>query len=305
MSNRIVECVPNFSEGRHTETVGALVEAVRSVPDVYLLDQTMDPDHHRAVLTLAGLPDAVAEAAFRVTKAATDRIDLSRHGGEHPRVGATDVIPFVPIRGVTMQDCVTLARQVGQRIGDELAIPVFLYERAAVRAKRVQLEVIRQGGLWNLAERMATDPDWVPDFGPRVPHPTAGTTVVGARLPLIAFNVNLEAEDPEVAHDIARAIRFSSGGLPSLKAIGVSLASRHLVQVSMNLTNFEETPVHVAFDAVKREADRRAVRVAGSEVVGLIPEQAVQRSSEFFRTMERFGPSFVLENRLQMAMKSH
>ncbi len=300
--DRIVECVPNFSEGRNPETVAALVAAIRSVKDVFLLDQEMDSDHHRAVLTFAGSPRGVAEAAFQVTRAATGLIDLRRHQGGHPRVGATDVVPFVPIHGVTMDDCVALAREVGHRIGIELSIPVFLYERAASAAHRMNLEAIRKGGLEGLTERMHNDPAWQPDFGPPMPHPTAGATVVGARAPLIAFNVNLNTGDLETAKAIAKKVRFSGGGLPYVKAIGVELASRRLVQVSMNLTNFEETPIHVAFEAVKAEAEMRGVQVAGSEIVGLVPQQALLHAAQQFLALQQFDSSQVLETRLANAI---
>jgi glutamate formiminotransferase/glutamate formiminotransferase/formiminotetrahydrofolate cyclodeaminase len=299
--DRLVECVPNFSEGRNADTLRSLVAAVRSVRGVFLLDQEMDQDHHRAVMTFVGAPEAVVEAAFQAARAATSLIDLRQHQGGHPRVGATDVVPFVPLQGVRMEDCVALARMLGERIGNELGIPVFLYERAASRPERAQLESIRRGGLDGLAARMK-EPAWIPDFGPGRPHPTAGATVVGARPPLIAYNVNLQTEDLGVAKAIARAVRFSSGGLPFVKAIGVALPSRRLVQVSMNLTNFEETPIHVAFEAVGREAERLGVQVGGSEVIGLVPQRALIQASEFFLKLERFDPGQVLETRLRMVL---
>ncbi len=298
----LVECVPNFSEGRNAETVRALVEAIRSVEGVFLLDEEMDQDHHRSVLTFVGLPEAVAEAAFQATRTAAGLIDLRVHQGGHPRVGATDVIPFVPIKGVTMEDCVSLARRVGKRIGNELKIPVFLYERATEHPDRANLETIRRGGLEGLANRMASEPVWAPDFGPRHLHPTAGATVVGARPPLIAYNVNLQTDDLAVAKAIAKTVRFSSGGLPYLKAIGLELTSRHLVQVSMNLTNFEETPIHVAFEAVRREAAQHAVEICGSEVIGLVPQRALIQGAEFFLKLERFDPTQVLETRLELVL---
>ncbi|HET8580725.1 MAG TPA: glutamate formimidoyltransferase [Nitrospiraceae bacterium] len=299
---RIVECVPNFSEGRNAATVHALVNAIRAVKWVFVLDEEMDQDHHRSVLTFVGRPEAVAEAAFQATSTAAGLIDLRVHQGGHPRVGATDVVPFVPIKGVTMEDCIALARRVGKRIGNELGIPVFLYERATEHPDRANLETIRRGGLEGLASRMASEPDWVPDFGPRHLHPTAGATVVGARPPLIAYNVNLQTDDLAVAKAIAKTVRFSSGGLPYLKAIGVELKSRRLVQVSMNLTNFEETPIHVAFDAVKREAEQRGVEVCGSELIGLVPQRALIQGAEFFLKLERFDPTQVLENRLELVL---
>jgi glutamate formiminotransferase/glutamate formiminotransferase/formiminotetrahydrofolate cyclodeaminase len=299
---QLVECVPNFSEGRQADTLRALVAAIRAVPSVFLLDEEMDTDHHRSVLTFAGNPEAVSEAAFQCTRIATNFIDLRRHQGGHPRIGATDVIPFVPIHGVTMEECVELAKGLGARIGRELHIPVFLYERAASRAERTNLEAIRRGGVEGLAARIRADATWAPDFGPSQLHPSAGATVVGARPPLIAYNVNLRTDDIGIAKSIAKTVRFSSGGLPYVKAIGVELASCRLVQVSMNLTNYEETPIHVAFEAVRDEAEQRGVQIAGSEIIGLIPQQALIQAAESSLKLERFNPSQVLETRLEMVM---
>jgi glutamate formiminotransferase/glutamate formiminotransferase/formiminotetrahydrofolate cyclodeaminase len=299
---KIVESVPNFSEGRNPDVVAAIVAAARAVPGVLVLDQEMDHDHHRAVLTLAGEPEAVAEAVFRCAQVAAERVDLRRHQGGHPRVGATDVVPFIPIRGITMDECVALARQVGARIGRDLDIPVYLYERAATRPERTNLEAIRRGNLDGLASRLAADPLWIPDFGPPRLHPTAGATVVGARPALIAYNVNLDTGDLEIAKAIAKVVRFSSGGLPCVKAIGVPLTSRGIVQVSMNLTDFEITPIHVAFEAVSREAEQRGVRVLGSEIIGLVPQVALVKAAEGLLKVERFNPTQVLETRLDMAL---
>ena len=301
MSNRIVECVPNFSEGREAGTVRALIDAVRAVPGVAVLDHTMDPDHNRAVLTFAGAPEPVAEAAFQVAKTATARIDLRRHQGGHPRIGATDVVPFVPIRGVTMRDCVELANIVGRRIGEELKIPVFLYEQAATHPARTNLADIRRGGLSELAARMAGDPAWTPDFGPPRLHPTAGATATGARRILVAFNVNLGTNDLAIAKAIATAVRQSDGGLAHVKAIGVPLASRQHVQVAMNLVNIDDTPVHVVFEAVRREAERRGVRVTGSELIGLVPRQALLQAEAQGLQIDCFDPSKILETRLEQA----
>jgi glutamate formiminotransferase / formiminotetrahydrofolate cyclodeaminase len=297
--NQIVECVANFSEGRNPEAIRAFVGAIESVPGVAVLDQTMDPDHHRSVITFAGRPFSVAEAAFQATQVATRLIDLRLHEGQHPRIGATDVVPFVPIRGVTMEECIELARLVGRRIGNELRIPVFLYEEAVVRPDRRRLETIRQGGLSGLSARMASEAGWAPDYGPRSLHETAGATVVGARPPLIAFNVNLQTNDPAIARDIARTVRESNGGLPYVKAVGVTLASRGLVQVSMNLTNFEKTPLHVAFEAVQREAEGRGVLIAGTELVGLLPQQALVQVAEHSLKLERLWVNAIVETRLE------
>jgi glutamate formiminotransferase/glutamate formiminotransferase/formiminotetrahydrofolate cyclodeaminase len=297
--DRIVECVPNFSEGRNRTTVRALVNAVESVPGVWLLDQTMDRDHHRSVLSFAGEPDAVAEAAFRAMRVATDLIDLRTHEGVHPLVGATDVVPFVPVRGTTMEDCIHLAKRLGQRVGAELEIPVFLYEQAATHRDHAPLEAVRRGGLQGLAFRMASDPDWTPDFGPSHFHKTAGATVIGARSPLIAFNVNLRSTDLALARSIAKDIRQSNGGLPHLKAIGVELASRQLVQVAMNLTDYIITPIHVAFEAVRARAAEQGVAIAGSEIIGLVPQAALVQAAAHSLALEQFNSAQVLEARLE------
>ena len=297
--DRIVECVPNFSEGRNQTTVHALVHAVESVMGIRLLDQTMDRDHHRSVLSFAGEPDAVAEAAFRAIRVATDLIDLREHRGVHPRVGATDVVPFVPLRGATMQDCIHLAKRLGQQVGAELEIPVFLYEEAALHRDHASLESVRRGGLQGLAFRMASDPDWTPDFGPPHLHKTAGAIVIGARPPLIAFNVNLRSTDLTLARSIAKDIRQSNGGLPHLKAIGVELASRRLVQVAMNLTDYVITPIHVAFEAVRTRAAAQGVAVAGSEVIGLVPQAALVQAAAHGLALEQFDGAQVLETRLE------
>jgi glutamate formiminotransferase/glutamate formiminotransferase/formiminotetrahydrofolate cyclodeaminase len=300
--DRLVQCVPNFSEGRRPETVRALVDTIKAVPGVILLDEEMDHDHHRAVLTFVGSPEAVEEAAFQVARRAQDLIDLRTHQGGHPRVGATDVVPFVPLRNIEMPECVAMARRVGQRIGSELGIPVFLYEQAATQPDRTNLESIRRGGLDGLAHRIGTDPAWMPDFGPQKLHPTAGATVVGARPPLIAYNINLATSDLEVAKAIAKSVRFSSGGLPHVKAIGVELASRRLVQVSMNLTNYEVTGIHTAYEAVRREAEGRGVQIVGSEIIGLVPQGALLRVAEAALKLEHFDPTQVLETRIERTL---
>lgn len=300
--NRIVECVPNFSEGQDRATVQALLDAVTSTPCVVLLDHSMDPDHHRSVLTFCGEPDAVAEAAFRAIRIATDRIDLRTHTGVHPRVGATDVVPLIPIKGTTMEDCVHLAKRLGAQVGRELELPVFLYEHAARRPHHAPLETVRRGGLKGLAFRMASDPDWTPDFGPTRLHPSAGAVVIGARPPLIAYNVNLRTKDAALARSIARTIRQSNGGLPNLKAIGVELASRGMVQVAMNLTDYRATPLQSVFQAVKAEATKHGAEIAGSELVGLVPQAALDQAAATALEFERFDPSQVLETRLAEAL---
>jgi glutamate formiminotransferase len=294
----IVECVPNFSEGRDPATVDALVEAVRSVSGVTVLDRTMDADHNRCVVTFAGAASIVGEAAFRAVAMAVERIDLTRHVGAHPRIGAADVVPFVPVRGVTLGDCAQIAVETGERIWKELGVPVYLYEAAARTPERVRLENIRRGQFELLREAALTDPSRRPDFGGPALHPTAGATVVGARKFLIAYNINLNTPDVEIARRIARTIRASSGGLPHVKAMGVLLASRNLAQVSMNLTDFEATPVHVVYDAVTAEAARHGVGVAGSEIIGLIPGKAMEQAAAHYLKVEGFRRGMILENRL-------
>src|SRR5437870_2473113 len=300
--DRLIECVPNISEGRKPETIDALVHAIQAVPGVVVLDRQSDADHNRSVLTFIGPPEAVAEAAFSAADEALRRIDLTTHRGEHPRVGATDVIPFVPIRGMTMDDCVHLARLVGRRLADELHIPVFLYEHAAKAPFRTRIEDIRRGSLEGLSERMRMNPEWTPDFGDAKLHRTAGATIVGARRPLIAYNVNLASSNLDIAKAIALTVRASNGGLPSVKAVGIALKTRGIVQVSMNLTNYEETPVHVAYEAVKVEAAKRGVEVQSSEVIGLIPEAAVAQVAGHYLKLENFSMSQILEARMAQVM---
>ena len=298
----IVECVPNFSEGRNPATIQALLDALVSVPGVRLLDHTSDYDHHRSVMTVVGVPEAMEEAMFRAIRVATDLIDLRTHAGVHPRVGASDVVPFIPIKGVSMRECVQAAKRLGHRVGTELGIPVFLYERAASHRDHAPLESVRRGGLEGLAFRMASDPDWMPDFGPPKPHDTAGAIVIGARPALIAFNVNLSSTDLGLARSIAGTIRQSNGGMRHLKAIGVELASRGMVQVAMNLTDYEATPLHVAFKAVEAEAVRQGVAIAGTEVVGLLPQAAITEAARDALRLDRLDQSHVLEARIDAAI---
>lgn len=302
--DRLVECVPNFSEGRDQGTVHALIDTVAATADVTLLDHSMDADHHRSVLTFCGPPDAIVEAAFRAVRLATELIDLRTHVGVHPRIGATDVVPFIPISGTTMQDCVQLAKRLGERVGRELEIPVFLYERAAGHADHAPLESVRRGGLKGLAFRMESDPDWIPDFGPPRLHERAGAIAIGARPPLIAYNVNLCSTDVEQARSIARAIRHSSGGLRSVKAIGVALSSRGMVQVAMNVTDYLVTPILTVFQRVKAEAAKRNIDVAGSELIGLVPQAALDQAAAASLQLHRFDSSQALETRIAEAMRS-
>jgi len=299
---RLIECVPNFSEGRDAAKVEALVAAMSGVPGVYVLDREMDADHNRCVVTLAGDPEAVAEAALLGTGKALELIDLTQHTGAHPRVGATDVVPFIPIDGVTIEDCVALARRVGHEIWKRHRIPVFFYEAAAMRPERVNLENVRRGQFEGLREEMKKNPHRQPDVGDPKVHPTAGVTVVGARKFLIAYNVNLNTSDVGIANKIAKAIRFSSGGLRYVKSMGVELKARNLAQVSINLTDFEQTPMHRVYEMVKREAERHGTVPVGSEIVGLVPKKAIEMAADFFLQLENFSPAQVFENKLAAAL---
>ncbi|MFB3825337.1 MAG: glutamate formimidoyltransferase [Bryobacteraceae bacterium] len=302
MSRTVVECVPNFSEGRDRAKVDAIVEAIRPVAGIAILDREMDADHNRSVITFAGDAGGVAEAAFRGVAKAVELIDLRQHSGVHPRIGAADVVPFVPVEGVTLEDCVRLAERTAQRIWEQLRVPVYLYEAAARRPENTNLENIRRGQFEGLREEVRTNPARRPDFGGAELHASAGATVVGARKFLIAYNINLNTPDVDIAKKIARTIRFSSGGLRHVKAIGVRLASRNLAQVSMNLTDFEQTPVHLVFEAVRAEAARYGASILSSEIVGLIPRKALEMSAEWYLRAENFRPNVVLENRLAEAM---
>ena len=299
---RLIECVPNFSEGRDPAKVDSIVQTMSSVPGVYVLDREMDADHNRCVITLAGDPEAVAEAAIRGTGRAMELIDMNHHAGAHPRVGATDVIPFIPIEGVTIEDCVALARRAGNEIWKRHRIPIFFYEAAATRPDRVNLENVRRGQFEGLREEMKKNHDRQPDVGEPKLHPTAGVTVVGARKFLIAYNVNLNTSDISIANKIAKAIRFSSGGLRYVKSMGVELKARNLAQVSINLTDFESTPMHRVYAMVKREAARYGVLPVGSEIVGLVPKKAIEMAADFFLQLENFSPSQVFENKLSTVL---
>ena len=299
MPSTLVECVPNFSEGRDAAKVDSIVEAMK-IPGVYLLDREMDVDHNRCVITLVGEREAIQEAAIRGVGRAAELIDLNGHQGAHPRMGASDVVPFIPIDGVTIEDCVAMARHVGAEIFKRFGIPVYLYEAAATRPERQNLENIRRGQFEGIRDDIATNDARLPDFGePRV-HPTAGATVVGARKPLIAYNVFLSTPEVEIAKKIAKAVRNSSGGLRFVKGAGFLV--RGLAQVSMNLTDFEQTPIHRVFEFVKREAARYGVIPVSSEIVGLIPKLALEQAAEWFLQVENFDSSLILENRLAAVM---
>jgi glutamate formiminotransferase/formiminotetrahydrofolate cyclodeaminase len=299
---RLIECVPNFSEGRDPAKVEALVAVMGGVPGVFVLDREMDADHNRCVITLAGEPDAVAEAAILGVGKAQELIDLTHHTGAHPRLGAADVVPFIPVEGVALEDCVALAHRVGKEIWQRYRIPVYFYEAAATRPDRAHLENIRRGQFEGLREDVQSNPDRRPDVGDAKLHPTAGATVVGARKFLIAYNVNLSTSDIDIANKIAKAIRFSSGGLRYVKSMGVELKARNLAQVSINLTDFEQTPMHRVYEMVKREAERYGVMPVGSEIVGLVPKKALEMAAGFFLQLENFSPAQVLENRLDAAL---
>ena len=271
----IIECVPNFSEGRDPRVIDRIASAIDSVAGVGILHRTMDADHHRAVITFVGDREGIAEAALRAMGKAAELIDLNRHSGVHPRIGATDVVPFVPVRSVTMRDCALIARAVGQEAYRRYGIPVYLYGAAAVRPERARLEQVRRGQLEGLRSELAASTDRRPDYGGAGLHPTAGATAVGARKFLVAYNVNLVTSDVRLANGIARKIRSSSGGLPHVKAIGVSLKTRDQAQVSINLTDFEISSIQQVFQVVCREAERAGTRVSDSEIVGLVPRQAL------------------------------
>jgi glutamate formiminotransferase len=297
--DRIVECVPNFSEGRKVETVEQLARAIASVETACLLNTHIDPDHNRSVITFVACPDFIVEAALRGVSLASELIDMRVHTGVHPRLGATDVLPFVPVRGVSMEQCVVLAHQAGERIARELSIPVFFYERAALRAERVNLEDVRRGALELLREEIAVVPSRAPDVGPLRVHETAGAIAVGARPFLIAFNINLRTTDVSIARRLARAVRARSGGLPYVKALGFELLTRDLVQVSMNLVNYGKTGIAQAYSVVQREAALCGVEIASTEIVGLVPQDALDRSADYFPLLENFTEGLILENRME------
>ena len=294
----VIECVPNISEGRRTEVVAGIAEALGAVPGLRVLDVQSDATHNRSVLTIAGDAASLRAGIPLLFERTLEVVDLRLHRGEHPRLGAVDVVPFIPIEGVTMAECVALAREVGDLVGRRLGVPVYLYEDAASRPERKNLENIRRGEFEGLAARMS-QAEWAPDFGPAHPHPSAGATVIGARMPLIAYNINLATDRLDVAKKIASAVRMSSGGLRFVKAMGLALEDRGIVQVSMNLTNFEKTPIVRVFELVKREAARYGVNVLESELVGLIPQAALLQAAEYYLQIEGFSPNQVLENKLR------
>ncbi|MFH1551115.1 MAG: glutamate formimidoyltransferase [Planctomycetota bacterium] len=296
--DKVVECVPNFSEGRDKDVIEKIAQSVRDVSGVKLLDVEGDAAHNRCVLTFVGAPGPVGDAAFAGVARAAELIDLTKHMGEHPRMGATDVVPFVPVHGVTMEDCVALARATGGRIGEELNIPVFLYEEAATRPERRNLANVRKGQFEALRDAIGRDPARKPDFGPEKIHPTAGATAVGAREFLIAFNVNLDSNDLPLAKAIANKIREAKGGLPKVKAMGFEIAEKGFVQISMNLTNYTVTPIRAAFDAIKTEAEKAGVEILNSELIGLAPRAALGPGDVEYMKIKPFNSKMIVENNL-------
>jgi glutamate formiminotransferase len=294
----LVECVPNFSEGRRPETVEQIAAAIRAVRTACVLDTHIDPDHNRSVITFVASPEHIVDAAVQAVKRAAELIDMRTHQGEHPRLGATDVLPFVPVSQVTMDDCVRLAHEAGKRIAGELSIPVYFYERAALRPDRVNLEDVRRGALELLREQISTNPERAPDEGAPVVHETAGAIAVGARPFLIAFNVVLRTEDILIARQIAKAIRARSGGLSFLKALGFRLATRKFVQVSMNLVNYEVTGMEAAYNAIVKETQRLGVEIESAEIVGLVPRAALNREAAYFSKLDNFSEAKILENQI-------
>ena len=293
---KIVECIPNISEGRNTEIIEAVLDQVRATAGVTLLDYSSDPNHNRTVITFLGSPEGVQEAAVALAKKAAELIDLTKHEGEHPRMGAVDVIPFVPIKEITKEECVELSKVVAERVWNEAKMPVFLYEDSASAPNRVNLAKIRKGQFEGMAEKVL-EPEWEPDFGGRTIHPKAGVVAVGCRMPLVAFNINLNTPDLEVASAIAKIIRRSSGGFDCVKALGVMLEDRNIAQVSINMTNFNKTPLYRVLELVKAEAKRWGVTVVGTEIIGLTPMNALIDSAEYYLQIENFDKNKqVLEN---------
>ncbi len=298
MVRKIVECVPNFSEGKDQRVIDAIQLEITSVPGITVLSTLADPDHNRLDVSYLGEPEPVKNAAFAACKKAAELIDMEKHRGQHPRMGATDVIPFIPIQNVSKDECVQYANDVGRKIGDELGIPVYLYESAARMPERKNLADVRRGEYEGIKADFSSNPARRPDYGPSVMHPSAGFTAVGARMPLVAFNVNLATTDVSVAKAIAKAVREKDGGLKHVKAMGFEIKERGVVQVSMNLVNYVETPVFKAFEAVKAEAHKHGVSIVESEIVGMVPLQALSETAEFYLRLEKFKTDQVIEARL-------
>ncbi len=301
MWDKIVESVPNISEGRRRDVVEEIVAAAAG-PGRRVIDYSLDPDHNRAVITIVGTPDGIEDGIVGLTGRALALIDLRRHTGAHPRMGAVDVVPFVPVRGVTMEDCVEISRRVGARLAAEYDLPIYLYEESARSPARRDLAAIRKGEFEGLAEKMLL-PEWAPDFGPARPHPSGGATAVGAREFLIAYNIELSTSDLSIAKRIARAVRGSSGGLRYVKALGFPLEDKGIVQVSMNLTNFRRTPILRVFELVQREAARYGVNVTRSELVGMAPRQAIYDVAAMSLQLDSLFPDQILEDRIEEALR--
>lgn len=296
-SNKIVECVPNFSEGRDLEKVDKIVSAFRAMEGVKLLDYSTDKDHNRMVVTVVGEPEALKKAVVEAIGIAVKEIDLNQHKGQHPRMGAVDVVPFIPIRNVSMEEAIAMSKEVAKEVADKYNLPVFLYEKAASASHRENLAAIRKGEFEGLKEKM-TLPEWRSDFGPIQPHPTAGAVVIGARMPLVAYNVNLNTNKLEIADAIAKKVRFLGGGLRFCKAMGVELTDRGIVQVSMNLTDFTKTAIYRAHELVRIEANRYGVTIAGAEIIGLVPMDALIDTAAYYLGLEDFSTKQVLETHL-------
>ncbi len=294
---KIMECVPNFSEGRDLEKIDKIVSPFRAKAGVKLLDYSNDEDHNRLVVTVVGEPDALKEAVIEAIGVAVKLIDLNHHQGQHPRMGAADVVPFIPIRGCTMDDAITLSKEVGARVADAYGLPVFLYEKSASAPHRENLAAIRKGEFEGMAEKIL-QPEWHPDFGPCKRHPTAGTVAIGARMPLVAYNINLNTPSLEIAHSIAKKVRFIGGGLRFCKAMGVELKERGITQVSMNLTDYTKTAIYRAHEMVRFEARRHGVEIVGSEIIGLVPMEALIDTAAYYLGLENFSMQQVLESRI-------
>ncbi len=294
---RIMECVPNFSEGRDLEKIDRIISPLRGRKGVKLLDYSNDEDHNRLVVTVVGEPEALKEAVLDAIGVAVKEIDLNHHQGQHPRMGAVDVVPFIPIKGCTMEDAIELSRSVGAEIADRYGVPVFLYEKSATAPHRENLAAVRKGEFEGMAEKIKL-PEWKPDFGPAERHPTAGTVAVGARMPLVAFNINLNTPSLDIAHGIAKKIRFIGGGLRFVKAMGVELTDRGITQVSINMTDYTRTALYRAMEMVRFEARRYGVSVVGSEIIGLVPMQALVDTAEYYLGLENFSSDQVLESRI-------
>ena len=295
---KIVECIPNFSEGRNQEVIQGLVDTAKSVPCVTLLDYSPDESHNRTVVTLVGDEESIQEVAFQLVKYARDHIDMTKHEGGHPRMGATDVVPFVPIKDISMEECVEISKKVGKRIYDELNIPIFLYEESASAPHRKNLAKVRKGQFEGMPEKLKEE-EWAPDFGERKIHPTAGITGVSARMPLVAFNVNLDTDNVDIAKKIAKVVRGSSGGFKYCKGIGLMLEDRNIAQVSMNMVNFEKLPLYRTFETIRFEAARYGVNIIGSEIIGLLPAKAMTDVAEYYLQVEDFDfNKQVIENHI-------